>query len=89
MKKYIRPPINIAVLRLLYTAHKLVARSWLSPHVPTRKLWVKQVNYLLVREQLTYKHRNASRKFHSIWQAWLETLGLAPPQLVLHRLLQV
>ena len=83
------PPINIAVIRLLYLARKQIARFWLSPHVPTKKQWIDQVNLIIVREHYTYQHRNASKKFNSIWQPWLETPGLAPPRLIMTRLLQM
>lgn len=83
------PPNNIAIIRLLYLARKLVARFWLSVNVPTKKQWIEQVNYILIREHLTYQHRNASRKFNSIWQPWLNSPGLAPPQLIMHRIFQV
>lgn len=55
----------------------------MSPTVPTRKQWVEYVNSLLFSEQLAYRHHNAMRTFYRIWQIWLDTPGLAPPQLVI------
>lgn len=76
-------PNNIAVLGLLNIARKQIARLWLSSHAPMTKY------HTLIKEKLTYQHRNAVIKFYKTWQPWLDTLGLAPSQLVLGRLLQI
>lgn len=83
------PPVRAMITRLLYVARKQIARLWMSSRVPTVKQWIDQVNSLLIREKLTFQHRGAGRKFYSVWQAWLDSPGLAPAQLVLDRLLQV
>lgn len=66
------PQAHTAVLRLLYIARKLIAQYWIVSRVPTRWQWVELVNKLLIREKLTYQHRNVSRKFYSMWQSWLD-----------------
>lgn len=70
--------------RLMYLARKLIARYWM---VPTGKQWISYVNSLLLMERLAYSHRKAAKKFELIWQPWLDDPSLAPPQLVLDRLL--
>lgn len=88
-EEFFTPPTNMAVLRLLYIARKQIAHLWLSPHIPTTKQWIEQVNNALIKEKLTYQHRNLVNQFYKIWQPWLNTPGLVPPQLVLDRLLQM
>lgn len=80
------PSAHTAVLYLLYVARKLIAQFWIVPRVPTRRQWVEQVNKLLIREKLTYQHRNAPRKFYAMWQAWLDVPELAQHQLIKDRL---
>lgn len=53
-EEYLTPHAHTAVLGLLYIAHKWIAHYWIYPRVPTRKLWVEQVNSTLILEKLTY-----------------------------------
>lgn len=78
----------VMITRLLDLARKLIARHWMAPTVPTGKQWISYVNSLL-REQLAYRRRNVVSKFDSIWQPWLDGHNLAPPQLVMDRLLRL
>lgn len=82
------PSTHMAILRLLYVVRKLIEQFWIIPRVPTRRQWVERVNRLLIREKLTYQHRNAPLKFFAMWQAWLDVPGLALHQLIKDRLLQ-
>lgn len=83
------PSSHIAVLRLLFIARKAIARHWITPRIPSGRQWLEQVNRLLIREKLTYQHRNVLKKFYTMWQPWLDTPGLGPTQLVMDRLLQM
>ena len=82
------PNGHTAIIRLLYIARTAIARLWISSRVPTDRQWIEDVNRLLIKEKLTYQHRNALRKFYSMWQPWLDVPGLGPPQLITDRLLQ-
>lgn len=82
------PSAYTAILRLLYVARKLMAQLWIMSRVPTRVQRVEGVNKLLIREKLTYQHRNVPHKFYSMWQVWLDVPGLAPHQLIQDRLLK-
>lgn len=75
------------ITRLLYLARKFIARYWMASTVLTRKQWITYVNSFLLREWLAYSCRKAARKFDLIWQPWLDDPNLAPPQLVMDRLL--
>lgn len=57
------PSTHTAIIRLLYVVQKLIAQFWIIPRVPTRQQWIDRVNKMLIREKLTYQHRNAPRKF--------------------------
>lgn len=83
------PNSRVAITRLLYVAQKAIARLWITPRVPTGERWVELVNSLLIREKLTYQHRNVTKTFYSMWQPWLDTPGLGPVQVVKDRLLQM
>ena len=82
------PNGHTAVIRLLYVARKAIARYWITSRVPTEGQWVEMVNSLLIREKITYQHRNALKKLYSLWQPWLDVPGLGPTQLIMDRLLQ-
>lgn len=73
--------------RLLFLAHKQIPSFWISPRIPTKQIWLEQGNSILIREKLTYQHKNALHKFYSIWQNWMDTPDLVPTQLILNQLL--
>lgn len=63
------PSNHTAILCLLYVARKLIAQLWFTPSASSRQQWIEKVNKLLIREKLTYQHRNAPREFYTLWQA--------------------
>lgn len=82
------PHAHTMVLRLIYTARKLIARYWFAPRVPTRGQCIEQVNNMLIRKKLTYQQSNIFEEHFYMWQPWLDVPGLAPHQLVRDRILQ-
>lgn len=55
-KESLTPQAHTAILRLLYTARKLIAQYWIVSRVPTRRQWVERVNDMVIHEKLTCQH---------------------------------
>lgn len=87
--KLYQPGVNLIISCLLYLARKLIARYWMASTIPSIKQWIECVNSLLPSEQLAHRHHNAICMSQLVWQGWLDSPGLAPPQLVMDKLLQM
>lgn len=76
------PETRIAVIRLFFIAHKIIAMEWLSPSPPTFENWQIQVSNTLLFEIQIYQYRGTPNKLSKLWEPWLMVPGLAPLSLV-------
>lgn len=69
--------MSISIGRLLFIAHKLIARKWMSSSVPVFEEWRSQVNEAILMERQVYQKRGTMDILAKLWGPWLITPGLA------------
>lgn len=62
---------------------------WRSEAPPNTKEWIGNIGRVLRMEKLVYQHRGSAYKFEKLRALWLDVPGLAPVDLVVHRLLGI
>lgn len=68
-------PIDIAIIRCLYQARKLIAKAWLSALPPTPEEWVRTMNSVVRTEKTIYIRRGSYKKFSRIWELWCQGMS--------------
>lgn len=66
--------IQIALLRCLYQARKLIAQKLMSSLPPTHTEWLRIVNN--IREKIAHVRKGYAGKFEKIWKLWNEASSL-------------
>lgn len=79
---------RMAFARALFQARKTKLLQWKSATPPLVKTWIQQMGTTLVMDKYIYQHRGNPGKFDKSWDAWLDTPGISPVELVQMRLLR-
>lgn len=57
----------------LFSARKIIARSWMRPTPPEFVQWLIEINTVLPYKKLMYSNRGCPSKYDKIWDRWLKT----------------
>lgn len=69
---------QVAILRCLFQARKLIAQRWQSVLPPSSREWESDMNETIWKEKSVYVRQNSIKKYEEIWKPWWDVKGYLP-----------